>query len=116
VELDREVDMALSEPQVENNGFDKEVSLLPLKQHFGIAIGNTKHNEALNWMMDYAKRNNITGVKGLIAKIREAEFKIGVDTFGQSRVSGIFNYLKLTEAARETIGKIVSMEANASRK
>lgn len=97
------------------DGFDLEMQLLPLKKHFEIDISNVDHNKDLEWIMAWGKLNGVWGRNKLMERIREVEFRIGVDTFGTSRASAVANYLKTEMQARETISKLRRMESNGAK-
>lgn len=78
-----------------------DLQLIPLKNFLDIDHPSTEDSSRLDWIYKFFQDQNTHSVTDMFLNIRHIESKLGMAPVGETRLSRLYNYLKLTKQLSE---------------
>jgi hypothetical protein len=90
--------------------FDEEIKYLPLKRYFDFNSIRTDVDKDFHKIVDVAKGMGVKDKKGLLALVKEAEYKLGRIDDKEERVRRVALWLKLKGESQQAFRKLSEIE------
>ncbi len=92
-------------PQIQESNIDNtnhlgaltshDLEIIPLKQFFALPIPSTEESSQLKWIHEYFQDLNTRSTIDMFLSIRNIESKLGMARLGETRLTRIYEYLKI---------------------
>lgn len=90
--------------------FDEEIKYLPLKRYFEFNSIRTDVDKDFHKIVEVAKDMGVKDKKGLLAMIKEAEYKLGKIEDKDERVRRVALWLRLKSESQQAFKKLSEIE------
>lgn len=88
----------------------EEIDLIPLRHYFGIETGDSRSDDKLRFIIDWAKKRGIKSRGDLFAELKKYEMRLGEPNLGETREGRLYRYLRLDQQISDLFKEMEAYE------
>lgn len=111
-------DVASVDKPVDNSDFSvnnivnssQDLNFISLQGFLGINNPTTEEKDGMNYIIEFFSQNGAKNMSDILLSIKGIENRLGITPIGQSRISALKNYLKISSTIAELKRQQEAME------